>query len=448
MKTTTFLASAVALISLVQLADAHGRLLFPPHRGYIGKVDGFKGLIPVDYSDNGLNAGGIAQTSGGKHGVCGDPYSGVREHETGGTYGLFPTLGAKAIGACYTPGQTLDLQVQVTANHMGYFTFGLCKLNGKSDKETEECFQSLAQPNGQEQWPVPSGNQIFNMQYTLPAGVTCDGDSHCVLRWQYTGWNNPGVSEWGQEHFWNCADVYISNTCGAAPGPSPSSAQPTPAPSTGAPVTDAPWTPTPSSNAPWTPPPVNPTAAPIPPPSGNCGTCTNCYYAPIQALAQYTWCGSDAAPSPQPFPSTDAPWTPPPSSQDPSPSPSSQSPPVPSPSSGGVSQTISWNWFESSTTDCDASLSKDTLNSGLFIGGENIPADCGKTATFSFNGHTVTATYAWRTTGGTSYHELSPNAFAKLLGSSANAANFASAPEFQAAINDPGHVTATCTGVC
>ncbi|KAF0708533.1 hypothetical protein As57867_004610, partial [Aphanomyces stellatus] len=149
------LASALALVATVH---AHGRMTFPPHRGWIGRLPNHKD-IPIDYSDNGLNAGGIAQTSGGKHGVCGDAYAGVREHETGGIYGLFPTLGAKAIGACYTPGQTIDITIQVTANHMGHFTFGLCKLNGKHDKETEECFQVLAQPNGQEQWPVPSGNQ-------------------------------------------------------------------------------------------------------------------------------------------------------------------------------------------------------------------------------------------------------------------------------------------------
>ncbi|KAF0716408.1 hypothetical protein As57867_002859, partial [Aphanomyces stellatus] len=142
-----------------------------------------------------------------------------------------------------------------------------------------------------------------------------------------------------------------------------------------------------------------------------------------------------------PAPSSNAP--PAPSSA--APAPSSH---APSPSGGSVSQTISWNWFASSTTDCDGSLSKDTLNTGFYIGSEHVPADCGKTATFTFQGHSVTATVMWRTTGGTSYHELSPNAFAKLLGSGANAANFGSAPEFQAAINDPGHVTAVCAGVC
>ncbi|KAF0689372.1 Aste57867_19177 [Aphanomyces stellatus] len=232
-------ATATVLASLALFAattNAHGRMTKPAHRGYIGKLPEFKDVVPIDYSDNGLNAGGIAQTSGGKHGVCGDPYSGVREHETGGTYGVFPTQGAKAIAACYAPGSTIDITVQVTANHMGVFHFGLCKLNGKADKETEECFQTLAQPNGQQTWPVSSGNQDFTTQWVLPQGVTCDGDSHCVLRWEYEGGNNPGVGPLGQEWFWNCADVYISNTCGATPAsssmaPAPSTFAPVPSPS-------------------------------------------------------------------------------------------------------------------------------------------------------------------------------------------------------------------------
>ncbi|CAK4650146.1 hypothetical protein LEN26_003989 [Aphanomyces euteiches] len=113
-----------------------------------------------------------------------------------------------------------------------------------------------------------------------------------------------------------------------------------------------------------------------------------------------------------------------------------------------AAKTVSWNWFASSTTDCDASLSANKLNRGLYIGGENIPADCGKTATFKYNGRSVTATYAWRTTGGRQYNELSPQAFARLIGSNANAANYNSATAFQVAINDPGRVRATCSGTC
>ncbi|KAF0715158.1 Aste57867_3539 [Aphanomyces stellatus] len=184
-----------------------------------------------------------------------------------------------------------------------------------------------------------------------------------------------------------------------------------------------------------------PNNGPPPPSSGSCGSCNNCYYAPTSAcfagwtaaqcaqVPQYTWCGSNGVPR------TFTPW----------PVPNSPSTFVPSPSGNFY---VSWNWFNSNTLDCDGRLSPSTLNSGFYVGGENIPADCGKTATFTYNGHTVTATYAWKTGGGLNYHELSPQAFAKLLGSSANAANFGSAPQFQAAINDPGHVTAQCAGSC
>ncbi|KAF0748239.1 hypothetical protein AaE_007419 [Aphanomyces astaci] len=303
--TTSILLSALALSSVVDFADAHGRMLSPPHRGHIGRLPKFSGLVPINYSDNGLSAGGIGGTKGGKHGVCGDAYSGVREHETGGTYGRFPIHGSKVVGACYAPGSTVDLEIQLTANHKGYFQFGLCKLSGKDDKETEECFKALAQPSGETQWQVPPGNQVFNMKYVLPSGVTCDGDSHCVLRWHYVGWNNYGVDILGQEHFWNCADVYISNTCGAS-NPTPSSAKPsTSAVATQAPRPTQPQAPSTSkptipTQPPQTSAPSNPTPAPVP---GQCGTCANCYYAPTNAcfagwsaaqcaqVPVFKWCG-------------------------------------------------------------------------------------------------------------------------------------------------------------
>ncbi|RHY48509.1 hypothetical protein DYB30_007236 [Aphanomyces astaci] len=727
-----FTAHFFALAAVAHLADAHGRLVLPPHRGYIGKLPQFKGLVPINYSDHGLSAGGIGQTSGGKNGICGDPYTGVREHETGGTYGRFPQHREKVIGACYAPGSTIGVQVQLTANHKGFFEFGLCKLNSLNDKETEECFQALAEPSGLKEWQVPPGNGFFDIQYVLPSGVTCDGDSHCVLRWHYTGWNNPGVDARGQEHFWNCADVYISNTCGSAP----QTAEPTQAPgttakpiiTTGAPVSTAsPVDPTgapATTSAPvyttktpviTTSAPVNPTQAPVTPspPVSDCGSCTNCYYAPTNACfigwnqgqcnsaAAFKWCGAGAQPptpsssaptptyppaptyapamtkastsapiptpsapkppsatptnAPAPGPSTGltnilpkslflqifpqalpiykyenlvaiaakypefantgnvdvdrrevaaflgqislesgdlryveeinkstmcqqsaeypcaagkqyfgrgpiqlswnynykdfgkavnldlvaspelvatdydlvwwsalwywnadkwngnihkvvglpggfakttfiingglecglnppnreseksriasfkkfcsllgvapgdnlscqtadfppkSPWTDPPAGSSVAPSSS-----APTPSSSGpatsVPKTVSWNWFASSTTDCDASLSKDTLNRGFYVGGENIPADCGKTASFTYNGVTVTATYAWRTTGGQGYNELSPQAFAKILGTNVDISKLQSAQAVQAAINDPGRIYAVCTG--
>ncbi|RQM28970.1 hypothetical protein B5M09_013407, partial [Aphanomyces astaci] len=235
---------------MVQDASAHGRLLVPPHRGYIGKLPQFSGLVPINFSDHGLSGGGIGQTKGGKHGICGDSYSGKRLHETGGEFAKFPQHREKVIGACYAPGSTMDLQVQITANHKGYFEFGLCKLNSLNDKETEDCFKTLVQPNGEKDWQLPAGAKTFNMQYMLPDGVSCDGDSHCVLRWHYVGWNNPDADINGQEQFWNCADIYVSNTCGS--NPSPSSSQPTPStsmPSTSTPaMTNAPKPTDPSSS--------------------------------------------------------------------------------------------------------------------------------------------------------------------------------------------------------
>ncbi|KAF0691608.1 Aste57867_17202 [Aphanomyces stellatus] len=317
----------LTLAVTANLVAAHGRLIMPPHRGYMYTQPG-KDFFPPDYDDDGLSAGGIGSTASGKYGICGDPYDGVRAHETGGAYGLFPKYGAKAVGACYKPGQAVDIAVQITANHKGYFQFGLCKLNAKGDKETEECFQSLAQPNGEKLWQIPSGVRIFNMQYQLPAGVTCDGDSHCVLRWWYTGWNNADVGIWGQEHFWNCADIYISNSCPFTPSPAPTQdPNVTPSPGSddndnGPPLPSRSPTPTSSSTAvppkttpspprttlsPPTPPPqtLSPsTVSPTPAPSnGDCGSCTNCYYAPgnscfsgwtqsqCASVPAYKWCG-------------------------------------------------------------------------------------------------------------------------------------------------------------
>ncbi|RHY74191.1 hypothetical protein DYB30_009238 [Aphanomyces astaci] len=332
----------------------------------------------------------------------------------------------------------MDLQVQITANHKGYFEFGLCKLNSLNDSETEDCFKTLVQPNGEKDWQLPAGSKTFSMQYMLPDGVSCDGDSHC-----------PAMTK----------------------DPKPT------APSSSADTPMTTYTPLSTSGAPQ---PVDP----------QCGKCTNCYFAvnngcflgwskaQCDSHDAYRWCGRDDSDpstpsSPQSTPSTNASY--PSSSTDtpvtmdtpmtmdtpvttdtlppkrtPSSNPSTtKQPTLPSsPGTPGVDKKVSWNWFASSTTDCDASLSKDTLNRGLYIGGENIPADCGKTASFTYGGRTVIATYAWRTTGGQGYNELSPQAFAQLLGSNANAANFNSATDFQAAINDPGHVFSTCSGTC
>ena len=61
----------------------------------------------------------------GKCGICGDPYdASPRNHEAPG--GVFAT---GTITETYRPGENIDVEVDVTANHMGYFTFKLCANN-------------------------------------------------------------------------------------------------------------------------------------------------------------------------------------------------------------------------------------------------------------------------------------------------------------------------------
>ncbi|KAF0700646.1 Aste57867_8824 [Aphanomyces stellatus] len=293
MKTIAF-ASTLALLATEVLG--HGRLVTPPHRGWIGRVPGYS-FVPIDYSDNGLNAGGVAATSNGDHGVCGDPFKdpAPRAHESGGFYGLYPNVTTRAVAACYAPGQTLNLTVQVTANHKGDFDFGVCKLNKASDVESEACFQPLAQPSGALLWPVPDGNLFFNMQYVLPKDLVCDTlGSHCVLRWHYAGGNNWGASYWGQEHFWNCADIYISNNCDAALTPTTGTPGTT-APSTAAPATTpTPPAPTTATLAPATPAPtpLPTTAVPVPStaaPGDKCdGNHNTCYWPDVHQVLPYT----------------------------------------------------------------------------------------------------------------------------------------------------------------
>ncbi|DAZ94946.1 TPA: hypothetical protein N0F65_000325 [Lagenidium giganteum] len=274
-------AAFLQAASIVQV-DAHGRMIDPPHRGYMNKA-GHK-QIEIDYDDQSLNAGGTAETGSGKHGVCGDPYSAAtpRAHETGGKYGKFPTLGKDAIGGCYKPGSVVTVKTQLTANHLGYFRYQLCPLKGKNDGETEDCFTTLKTPSGDEKVPVQAGVNDYSPQVQLPQGVECSGDQHCVLRWWYRGGNNAGGDSAVQEEFWNCADIYISNNCAdagdnnnknsttPAPGPAPAptgaptsvpSASPGPAPE---PTTTSPG-PAPSSGAPSSSP---ASGSPAPAPSG------------------------------------------------------------------------------------------------------------------------------------------------------------------------------------
>jgi hypothetical protein len=68
-------------------------------------------------------------------GICGDPYDepDPREHEAGGTYGL------GIIVRNFTRGQLANVDVEITANHVGYFQYKICAVTDESVEVSQEC---------------------------------------------------------------------------------------------------------------------------------------------------------------------------------------------------------------------------------------------------------------------------------------------------------------------
>lgn len=183
---------------------------------------------PVNYNDNELYCGGFSvqwDQNGGKCGLCGDRYDDPvpRPHEDGGKYGN------GVIGRRYTMGQTIDIEVDINANHWGYFELKICPVDGKRQPPTQECFDrhplTLTADPKSHQWLVPQESPkttVFNYKVDLPLGLTC---SQCVIQWTYFTGNTWGLCANGtegvgcgdQEMFRNCADVQINSLVGAYP---------------------------------------------------------------------------------------------------------------------------------------------------------------------------------------------------------------------------------------
>ncbi|CAB0037825.1 unnamed protein product [Trichogramma brassicae] len=140
----------------------------------------------------------------GQCGVCGDDFSlpRPRPNENGGKYGR------GVIVRRYQAGAPIQLQVEITANHKGYFEFSLCPLNSPQDLETEECFNAhpIYLKNGKRQFPVSENlHGIVNISGYLPPNVRC---KRCVLRWHYHCGNNIPLNG-NQETFRTCSDITI-----------------------------------------------------------------------------------------------------------------------------------------------------------------------------------------------------------------------------------------------
>ena len=73
---------------------------------------------------------------------------------------------------------------KIQANHLGYSSFYICKLDGSSADATQECLQKtlLLQPNGDSKYFHPNDQGFqgpLNVNLVLPKDLTCN---HCVLQ--------------------------------------------------------------------------------------------------------------------------------------------------------------------------------------------------------------------------------------------------------------------------
>jgi len=119
----------------------------------------------------------------------------------------------------YRKGADIDIGIDLSANHQGFFEFRLCPHNFHNGPETEECFDKYvlkrADTDQTKYYPGPGSGVIFNSTYKLPNDLTCD---QCVLQWRYIAGNNWGTCPDGtgrngcgpQEQFRACADVRIT----------------------------------------------------------------------------------------------------------------------------------------------------------------------------------------------------------------------------------------------
>lgn len=201
------------MVTVIKLTDAHGTMVDPVSRNSLWRVDS---SAPVNYNDIELFCGGIGVTtqSGGKCGVCGDPYPMriPRPHETGGYMAINKTV------KNYFPGSTMDVLINLDTNHGGYFDFELCQRDSFDILETDDCFKKLKFVDGSERMILFNDHAdkgLKSMSLIMPEGLTeCRA---CILRWNYRAGNNWGICGDGtsgvgcgaQELYRNCADVSI-----------------------------------------------------------------------------------------------------------------------------------------------------------------------------------------------------------------------------------------------
>ncbi|KAL3866015.1 hypothetical protein ACJMK2_043356 [Sinanodonta woodiana] len=200
------------IVYLVPMVTGHGRMIEPAMRSSMWR---FGYNTPVNYNDMGLNCGGFVnhfETHGGKCGVCGDPWEGPRENEAGGKYAL------GVVARQYKIGQVINVTIELTSNHMGYFEFRLCPVNDPLKTATQACLDrnrlNIIGYGTRYHITTNDSKAIIYLDVLLPPLLKC---KQCVLQWKWVAAQSMGPDGKGgeclgcgkQEHFINCADIAI-----------------------------------------------------------------------------------------------------------------------------------------------------------------------------------------------------------------------------------------------
>ena len=203
--------SLTPVTSLKSWVGGHARLVQPASRASMWR---FGHNTPPDYEDNEGFCGGLIvqwEVNRGRCGLCGDPYNGAREHEAGGQYATGQVV------ATYSPGQRMEVSVEVTANHAGHFTFSVCPGQDGEDP-SQQCLDNnllTVEETGSTTFPLTDRRTgHHNLTLLLPPRLSC---RHCVLQWTWTCANNWALCPSGQgalgcgpqETFRACADIAI-----------------------------------------------------------------------------------------------------------------------------------------------------------------------------------------------------------------------------------------------
>lgn len=199
------LGSAIALVCLVATVQGHGHIKEPKSRGLMSNL--YASWDAKDYDINANVAGGPdtvkangggADWPGGKNGVCGDVYGSPNPKYLAG--GLFAPFERYGWGGLYTVGQTVKVEIVMTAPHGGYWEFRICKYAGDSHTDeagvlTDACLDQhkLLKPDGSDKHWIradsPTGS--YTVDVKLPDGLECDGQSHmCVMQWHWVTGNS------------------------------------------------------------------------------------------------------------------------------------------------------------------------------------------------------------------------------------------------------------------